>query len=200
VPLCQTGNEYVDSQSKVNCLSCHMPVAGGLADHSMGGGHDQSMLKRSVLFHVDTVKDGDVLKAKVLIRNQQPHSLPTGAPFRNIYLKLTAYDESGEPVWQNAEGHPSKDDPQAYMSYALADDEGMPAPPPTATQAGNDTRLKPHEERVLEYEIPAEGVVLVRGELFYNLLWPGLVEKFSHLPDDVKEPVLMAESEQMMTD
>jgi hypothetical protein len=37
--------------------------------------------------------------------------------------------------------------------------------------------------------------VLVRGELYYNLLWPGLVEKFSHLPEDLTAPVLIAEAE-----
>jgi hypothetical protein len=199
VPLCQTGNEYIDSKSNVNCLSCHMANNNGLADHSMGGGHDHGMLKRSVIFDVDSEQQGEVLKTSVYIKNQQPHAMPTGAPFRNIYVKLTAYDESGEPIWQNSEGHPAKGDPQAYMAYALADDEGMPAPPPQATQAGEDTRLKPHEERVLEYEIPAEGVALVRGELYYNLLWPGLVQKFSHLPDDVKEPVLIAESERAIS-
>ncbi|MCF7984645.1 MAG: cytochrome c family protein [Thiohalocapsa sp.] len=195
VPLCQTGNEYRDSDSQVNCQSCHMPIANGIADHSMGGGHDPAMLKRAVLFDVDSVADGDTLKTTVYLRNQLPHSMPTGAPFRNIYVKLTAYDEGGNAIWQNAEGHPSKDDPQAYLSYALTDDEGMPAPPPTATKPGDDTRLKPHEERTLEYAIPAEGVALVRGELYYNLLWPGLVKKFSHLPTELTDPVLVAEAE-----
>jgi hypothetical protein len=196
VPLCQTGNEYMASASKVNCISCHMPVANGIADHSMGGGHDPAMLKRAVIFDVDTVTDGDTIKTTVYLKNQLPHSMPTGAPFRNIFVKLTAYDESGNPVWQNAEGHPAKSDPQAYLSYALTDDAGMPAPPPTATKPGDDTRLKPHEERTLEYEIPAEGVALVRGELFYNLLWPGLIEQFAHLPEDLKEPTLVAVAEE----
>jgi hypothetical protein len=154
------------------------------------------MLKRAVIFDVDTVTDGDTIKTTVYLKNQLPHSMPTGAPFRNIFVKLTAYDESGNPVWQNAEGHPAKSDPQAYLSYALTDDAGMPAPPPTATKPGDDTRLKPHEERTLEYEIPAEGVALVRGELFYNLLWPGLIEQFAHLPEDLKEPTLVAVAEE----
>lgn len=89
-----------------------------------------------------------------------------------------------------------EDDPQAYFHYGLADDKGMPAPPPTATQLGNDTRLKPHETRELLYEIPADGVVLVRGELYYNLLWQSLVEKFKDLPTELTEPVLMAAAEQ----
>jgi hypothetical protein len=75
----------------------------------------------------------------------------------------------------------------------------MPAPPPTATKPGDDTRLRPHEEREITYEIPADGVVLVRGELFYNLLWPGLVKKFDHLPTDLTDPVMIAESEKSLS-
>lgn len=196
VPLCQTGNEYMASASKVNCLSCHMPINEGIADHSMGGGHDPAMLKRAVVFDIDTETDGDMIKTTVYMKNQLPHSMPTGAPFRNIFFKLTAYDEGGNPVWQSADGHPAKSDPQAYLSYSLQDDEGMPAPPPTATKAGDDTRLAPHEERTIEYEIPADGVTLIRAELFYNLLWPGLIEKFAHLPEEVKEPTLIAVAEE----
>ena len=196
VPLCQTGNEYTMAKTDVNCLACHMPIADGFADHGMGGGHDKAMLKRSVVFDLSTEMDGDKLKASVLLKNQQPHSMPTGAPFRNVVMKLTAYDANGEVVWENAEGHPAETDPQAFLVLTLTDDEGKSAPPPTATKPGKDTRLKPHEERTLTYDIPAEGVVLVRGELFYNLLWPGLVKKFSHLPEDLTAPVLIAEAEQ----
>jgi hypothetical protein len=198
VPLCQTGNEYTTSSTNVNCLSCHMPINEGVADHSMGGGHDLALLKRSVVFDLTTRKDGNKVLAKVLLKNQQPHSLPTGAPFRNIYMKLTAYNDKGEVVWENAKGHPGKSDPQAYLVYALADDKGEPAPPPTATKLGKDTRLKPHEERTLEYEIPAKGVVLVRGELYYNLLWPQLAKKFAQLPESLRTPVLIAEAERQI--
>ncbi|MEA1049887.1 cytochrome c family protein [Lamprobacter modestohalophilus] len=196
VPLCQTGNEYRDSQSEVNCLACHMPIANGIANHSMGGGHDPAMVRRALIFDINAEPNGDTLKTTVYMKNQLPHAMPTGAPFRNLFIKLTAYNDQGEVVWQNAEGHPAKSDPQAYLSYVITDDEGMPAPPPVATKVGDDTRLRPHEERELVYEIPAEGVALVRGEVFYNLLWPGLVKKFSHLPTDLTDPVLIAEYEQ----
>jgi len=195
VPLCQTGNEYTMSNSQVNCLSCHMPINDGLADHSMGGGHDMAILQRSVVFDVTSEKKGDNLVTTVLLKNQQPHSLPTGAPFRNIHMSLTAYDKEGNVLWQNAEGHPAKTDPQAYLVYALADDTGKPASPPTATKLGKDTRLKPYEERTLIYEIPAKGVALVRGELHYSLLWPGLVKKFKHLPEDLTASKMIASAE-----
>ncbi|MDJ0805984.1 MAG: cytochrome c family protein [Gammaproteobacteria bacterium] len=195
VPLCQTGNEYMLSDSRVNCLSCHMPINDGLADHTMGGGHNNSILQRSVVFDVSTKKVDNKVLTTVYLKNPQPHSLPTGAPFRNIYMKLAAYDAEGNKIWENAEGHPGKKDPQAYFVYALADEKGNPAMPPTAKQLGKDTRLKPHEERTLVYEIPAKGVKLVRGELYYNLLWPVLNEKFKHLPEDLKAPQLIAAAE-----
>lgn len=198
VPLCQTGNEFVEGGSQVACQTCHMPVAGGFADHTMGGGHHEGMLKRSIVFDLTTKTGEDTIDAQVWIRNLQPHAMPTGAPFRNLYLTLTAYDASGEVVWQNAAAHPSKDDPQAYFAYGLADDHGNPAPPPTATKPGEDTRLKPHETRELTYEIPARDVVLVRGELYYNLLWPSLVKKFTQLPTDLTAPVLIAVSEKLI--
>ncbi|NEV63288.1 cytochrome c family protein [Thiorhodococcus minor] len=195
VPLCQTGDEFLKGGSKVACQTCHMPVAQGYADHSMGGGHHHGMLERSIVFDLQSEPADDLIKAQVHIRNLQPHSMPTGAPFRNLYLKLTAYDGTGEVVWQNADGHPAKADPQAYFAYGLVDDKGMPAPPPTATKPGEDTRLEPHEIRELSYEIPGKDVALIRAELYYNLLWPSLVKKFDHLPQDLTEPVLIAVAE-----
>jgi len=199
VALCQTGDEYSLSKTNVNCLSCHMPINNGVADHSMGGGHDQSMLKRSIVFDMEVTPNAGKLTANLLLKNQQPHSLPTGAPFRNIVVKVTAYNAAGETIWSNAADHPAKSDPQAYLAYGLTDSEGKPASPPEATALGEDTRLKPFEERTLSYEIPGEGVALVRGEVFYNLLWDGLVKKFKHLPADLTAPVLIAESEKDVT-
>ncbi len=33
----------------------------------------------------------------------------------------------GDVVWENAKKHPAKEDPQAYLQYALADEKGGPA-------------------------------------------------------------------------
>lgn len=195
VPLCATGDEYVQSKSQVDCLSCHMPTTNGLADHSIGGGHDTGMLQRSVVFMLNSSKEGDKIKSTVTITNKQPHTMPTGAPFRNLYMKVSAYDKSGNIVWENAKGHPAKEDPKAFMFMSLKDDKDQPAPPPTATKPGEDTRLQAFEKRDFSYEIPANDVVLVRAELYYNLLWPGLVKKFTHLPQEVTDPKLIASAE-----
>ena len=195
VPLCQTGNEYTAGDTKVACQSCHMAVSGGLSDHSMSGGHSEAMLKRSVVFAVTTQPAGDKLKTRVRLQNLQPHSMPTGAPFRNLHLKLVAYNGAGEAVWENTKSHPAKDDPQGYFTYTMVDDQGQPAMPPVATKAGADSRLKPYETRELVYEIPAAGVALVRAELYYSLLWPALAEKLDTVPAKERAPVLIAVSE-----
>ncbi|MCU7835030.1 MAG: cytochrome c family protein [gamma proteobacterium symbiont of Taylorina sp.] len=196
VPLCATGDEYISSNAKADCLSCHMPTTGGKSDHSMGGGHSLAMLQRSVVFYMESKKEGNMIKSVVTMQNKQPHTMPTGAPFRNLYLKVTAYDKTGNVVWENAKGHPGKTDKKAFLKLTLVDADGKPTGPPTAKGQGKDTRLKAFEKRDLNYEIPAKDVVLVRAELYYNLLWPGLVKKFSKkIPADVTAPKLIATSE-----
>lgn len=195
VPLCATGDEYIASNAQVDCLSCHMPMGKGFADHSMGGGHDMGMLQRSVVFYMDSKKNGDKITSTVTLTNKQPHTMPTGAPFRNMYMKIAAYDKSGQVVWENAKGHPAKKDKKAFMFLTLVDGDGKPTGPPTAKGQGVDTRLKAFEKRNFEYSIPAKDVVLVRAELYYNLLWPGLVKKFTKIPKDVTAPKMIASAE-----
>jgi len=196
VPLCATGNEYVSSNAQVDCLSCHMPMSNGVASHEMGGGHDDGMLQRSVVFSMESKKSGKKIHSSITLTNKQPHTMPTGAPFRNLYLKVTAYDKSGNVVWENAKGHPGKKDKKAFMKLTLLDQKGKPTGPPTAKKVGPDSRLKPFEKRNFDYEIPAKGVALVRSELYYNLLWPGLVKKFGKkIPKDVTAPKLIASAE-----
>ncbi len=195
VALCQTGDEYKEGKSRETCQSCHMPVVNGRVSHAMGGGHDGAMLKRAVRLDLAVQRQGEALSAVVHLENQQPHNLPTGAPFRNMVLKLTALSATGEVLWQNYQQHPMKEDPKAYLSYGMTDDQGKPAPPPKATKAGEDSRLRPFERRALNYQIDAKGVDTVRAELYYNLLWAGLVKKLKQLPDELKSPKRIAWAE-----
>lgn len=183
VPLCATGDEIEASGSQVTCQSCHMPIANGMANHSMGGGHDPAMLHRAVKMTVDVEPNGDGITAHVVMENQLPHKMPTGAPFRNVQVKVTALDADGTVLWSNFEKHAQQEDPRSYLFYQLADDEGKPAMPPTATQVGIDSRLEPHERRVLSYEIPAQPAV-VRAELLYNLVFEGMKPRIMELTDD----------------
>jgi len=197
-PLCVTGDEYNQVSSFVACQSCHMPKVKHmtkdgkiieLADHSMAGGHSEAMVSEAMVMSMKAEKSGDNIKATVSLHNRIPHAFPTGAPFRNFYLKVTAYDEAGKPLWQNFEKHPMEEDPKSMFVKVLGDETGKPAAPPQATQVLKDTRLQPNERREVEYDIPAAGVKLVRAEALYNLLLPPFVKMLGDaLTPDLKAP------------
>jgi hypothetical protein len=211
-PLCSTGHEYTESGSSVNCQACHMAVVtvpkmkdGAIVpgefvtipDHRMGGGHDTRMVQRGIVMTMDTAQEGDVLKASITVRNRLPHSYPTGAPFRNFFIRVAAYDKDGKQLWKNYQVHPIKDDPKSAFWLTLGDKEGKPTIPPKATQILADTRLKPNESRTVEYEIPLEpGTKIVRAEALYDLLLPPIKAKMKgKLPDDLLKPQLAASAE-----
>lgn len=196
VPLCMTGDEIRLAGGSTTCQSCHMPIVNGKASHAMLGGHDAAMVEHGLAMTMNSNLVGGRLKTEVNLLNKTPHNFPSGAPFRNVYIKVTAYDGDGKAVWQSAKGSPMKEDPQAMLWYALGDEAGKPTAPPKAKQVLSDSRLKPNEERVLKYSIPAMGVKVVRTEAYYNLLLPGNIKKFGDkLPEDVKKPMLVGSAE-----
>lgn len=199
VSLCATGDEYAASGDQVNCQSCHMPMVNGHSSHTWSGGHDKNMLRKALQLKLDIVKGakGDnTFKAKVSMKNLLPHNFPTGSPFRNAHLKLTAYNEKGETVWQNFQSNPLKEDKNAVMIYVLGDGEGVPTGPPKAKEVLSDTRLKPHEEKIMEYEISGAGITFIRAEVFYHLLTPKLTTMLDKvLTPDLKKFKSVAISE-----
>lgn len=183
VPLCQTGTEIASAGGSTTCQSCHMPVVGGVSDHSMVGGHSAKMVGKGMVMTLDVNESNTQLAAKVKVVNLLPHNFPTGAPFRNFYITVIAEDVNGNIVWQSSKTHPIKDDKQAMFMYIIGDDNNKPAPPPKATKVLGDTRLKPNETRILNYKIPAKGVAKVVAKAYYDLLLPPLKKKFaSKLP------------------
>ena len=195
VPLCSTGDEYVHGKTHVSCQSCHMPISGGFADHTMGGGHDEATLRRALIMKIETEKQNDTIQTRVKIKNQQPHKVPTGAPFRNMMLQVTAYNRDGAVVWRNYEKNPMMEDPNSYFHLVLLGDDGKPTSPPKAKSLGADNRLEPYETRTLTFDIPAKDVALVRAEMNYSLLWPGLKKALSFLPEHLLEAKKVAFAE-----
>jgi nitrate/TMAO reductase-like tetraheme cytochrome c subunit len=211
-PLCVTGKEYAGANSFVNCQSCHMGIVTvpklkdgqrvegefvTIADHTMGGGHSARMVERGLAMDMRTEATDQVIKATVTVRNRLPHAFPTGAPFRNFFVKVAAYDKDGKELWKNYQVHPIKDDPQAAFWYTLGDAEGKPSAPPVATQVLADTRLKPNEARTLAYEIPrTPATAIVRAEALYDLLLPPIKANVKgKIPDDLLRPKLAASAE-----
>jgi hypothetical protein len=179
VPVCATGPEVVKSGNTVTCQSCHMPVVNGVVDHSMAGGHHPAMVKRGVIFAIQAKSNKSGVKATLNIKNTLAHNLPTGAPFRNMFIKVTAFNAQGQPVWSNYKKSPFKEDKKSIFMLHLIGKNGKPAPPPKATGIAKDSRLKPGESRNIVYNIPVKGAVKVRAELYYDLLLPPFKKKFA---------------------
>ncbi|MEE9338835.1 MAG: multiheme c-type cytochrome [Methylococcaceae bacterium] len=179
VALCQTGDEIASSDGSNNCLNCHMPVVNGSVDHSFLGGHSAKMVSKGLLMIMDTRRNDETLDVTIKLTNQLPHNFPTGAPFRNVYVKLAGYDKEGQLVWISSQSHPVKDDKKAMLMYNLGDKEGNSAPPPKATQVLGDTRLKPHETRELIYSFPKKTITKLRAVAYYDLLLPSMKKEFS---------------------
>jgi len=211
-PLCRTGNEYRAGKNFVSCQACHMPIVTvpkmkdgqvvpgetvTIADHTMAGGHDGKMITRGIAMSMDTQREGDTIKATLTVRNRLPHAYPTGAPFRNFFIRIATYDKDGQMLWKNYEVHPIKDDPKAAFWYTLGDEAGKPTMPPKATQVLADTRLKPNEVRTLEYEIPVKpGTAILRAEALYDLMLPPIKANMKgKLPDELLTPKLAASAE-----
>jgi len=179
VALCQTGDEIATSAGDTNCLTCHMPTVNGKADHSLLGGHSAKMVSKGLLMTMTTTEKNKTLKVTIKLSNQLPHNFPTGAPFRNVYVRLTGYDNKGQEVWVSSQSHPAQDDKKAMFMYSLGDAEGNPAPPPKATQVLADTRLKPHETRELSYSLAKGKITKLKAVAYYDLLLPPMKKKFA---------------------
>lgn len=195
VPLCQTGGEIAVAGGSSTCQSCHMPAIDGISNHAMGGGHSPAVVAKGLKMTIEAKPANGKIQVKVNVTNLLPHNFPTGAPFRNFYIKVTAKDLDGTAVWNSTQSHPMKDDKQAMFVYIIGDDSNKPAPPPKATKVLGDTRLKPNETRVLSYEMPENGVVKITAKAYYDLLQNPIKEKFgSKLPRSLLEPKQIAKA------
>jgi len=198
VALCATGPEFKKTDT-FNCQQCHMPVNKGFADHSMMGGHIQAMVERAVILSIDAKPNGDSIDAKVTLQNTLPHNAPTGAPFRNMYVRVTGLDSNGITVWSNYQKHPIKEDPKSMLRLVLLGKDGKPSPPPKATQLGKDSRLAPHERREINYQLPNKNIATVRAELYYDLLLPPMKQTvMKDIPANLKQPTVVGFAEQKL--
>jgi len=193
VALCQTGSEIAEAGGSTTCQTCHMPTTeDGITNHAMMGGHMKEMVARGLVMTIDAAKSKGKVNAIITLQNLLPHSFPTGAPFRNFYVKIDAFDKTGEKVWSSTKSHPMKDDKQAMFMYTIGNDDG-PSSPPAATKVLGDSRLKPNETRILNYEVTGEGVATIKATAYYDLLLNPIKKKFADkLPESVMKPQVIA--------
>lgn len=182
-----------------DCIPCHMPKAGGgpaassendeHSFHGMHGGHRRDMLQKGAALALSS-SDG---RLTVTLTNPNPHYFPSTNPLRVAYVRVEAYDEAGEVIFTNFKEDPSED-PGAMLAKAFGAGEKVGVPSWEAEFVARDTRLKPGEERVIEYTLP-EGARSAAAKLFYRLVPPRAMEKFNVAPDGfVEKPHLVSEA------
>lgn len=194
VSLCQTGAEIESASGSTTCQTCHMATVNGVSNHEMAGGHSAEMVAKGLVLTIEAVKSGEGANAVIKVQNLLPHSFPTGAPFRNFYIKIVAFNKEGEEVWSNTKSHPMVDDKKAMFMYTIGNDDG-PSSPPLATKVLGDSRLKPNETRELNYKIAVAGVATIKATAYYDLLLVPIKKKFKdQLPKDVMQPKLIAQA------
>ena len=93
ISLCQTGSEVQMAGGSTTCQSCHMPSVNGRASHAMAGGHSGSMVSKGLVMTVAAKKADGSVDMALTVRNLLPHNFPTGAPFRNFYIKIVSLDK-----------------------------------------------------------------------------------------------------------
>jgi hypothetical protein len=113
--------------------------------------------------------EGATLRAS--LHNETQHAMPTGFPGRTVIVRATAYDASGEVVWQSFREDPMQEDPDAVLGMVYVDAEGEPTLPPYGARIARDTRLRPRETRELSWTVP-ESAVRAELELSFRLLPP----------------------------
>ncbi|WP_177428661.1 cytochrome c family protein [Candidatus Venteria ishoeyi] len=186
VALYQTGEEYLaGGENQATCQSCHMPKTNGETNHEIMAAHNDAVLTRAIVINLSPELKQESIQLKIDLRNTMPHRFPTGSPFRQAYLKVTAYAEDGELVWSNYSNYPPdfSQSPEAVFAYQLADKNGKPVMAYQASQVQKDTRFQAFEKRQLHYSLPRDKVYLIRTELLYHMLTQDVItahgEKFS---------------------
>ncbi|MBF0428817.1 MAG: cytochrome c family protein [Magnetococcales bacterium] len=198
VAVCTIGDHLIGKEGNPapTCQSCHMPVINGFSSHEIFGGHNPTQIRKAVALSLTSKAHRSRLHTVITLKNTLLHTLPNGAPFRNMVLKITARNDKDEVIWSNFKEDADKEDPQSLLILKLVNNEGHPVMPPQATKMGNDTRLKPGEKRILTYAIPAAGVKSVRAELYYNLITKPMAEQMGDkLPEELKKPALVGQAE-----
>ena len=219
---------YSDPENGQTCQDCHMPrlnvpqfaltEQGGLArdpatiySHTMPGASDTTLLQNALEMEVTYLVKKDAVEIQVALLNDKTgHNIPTDSPLRHLILLVSASDQQGEPLQQQAgprlpdwcgEGDPRAG---AYaglpgMVYAKILAEQWTNISPSGaywnpTYIVSDNRLAPFQTDTSNYEfqIDAHEPVSVHVQLLYRRAFFDLMNaKGWQAPDILMEEVYL---------
>jgi len=181
IEVCSTGEEWRTylEQTQKQCQDCHMESSNGHPSHLFAGTHNGEILANSV--SLELLFEDETKEISMVVTNTAAgHALPTGTPLRMVYLKVSAFDQAGNLLWENWKNNPIQEDKNALFMRILGDADGKgPVPPWRATQTLFDRRLLPNEPVTITYTVPVENLHDVEVSLFYRLAPEMILKTFN---------------------
>jgi hypothetical protein len=107
---------YSDPDEGETCQDCHMPSGNGrflatsasggeayapeqVRTHALPGSYDPELTSKSVRLEVTGTRENGSLSVSVSVNNEKVgHHIPTGSPWRQLFLVVSATDAHGRPL------------------------------------------------------------------------------------------------------
>lgn len=195
----------IQNDRKMICQTCHMPSKQNKrsADtsskpkekvyrHLFEGGHSETLMSMAVTINdaiVTTEEDQTTLE--ISFENGAYHSIPTGFPFRAIYIHVTAKDDNDEVLWQNYKDHPYDEDPSSYFGQIFDPKDDIYAHHVRDAKPVWEQKIPAKESVTRLYTAPSPSVAYFEVQVYYRLLTDRIVEKLALTSEDVPETLIM---------
>ncbi len=200
----------LNGKTNLLCQECHMPAKRNeksantaknkrkvVYSHSFIGGHTKTLVGKTAKVSGEAeLKDSKTL-VNIYVVNSTTHAIPTGYPLREMYLKMTGLNETGEAVWSNFKTNPYGEDPQSYFALVLPKGEEVFAHYAKDVKTVKDLRLGPTGTRLLSYIIPSNEIKVLKVKLFYRLLPRTVIKKLKMEESMVPEISVLEETIQV---
>lgn len=194
----------ITENRKIICQQCHMPVkrnkkAADLADkrkkvyrHLFEGGHSELLLSMAVTL-VGQVEVGEkYTEFELVISNDAYHTIPTGFPLRAIYLKVQAFNEDDEVIWENYKEDPYGEDPKSYFGLRYKPEEAILAHYAKPVQPVSGHLIAAKMPHTVDYKVESDKVAYFGVKAYYRLLSQDVM-KMLNLTDELVPEMLMTE-------
>lgn len=163
----------------LDCQDCHMPrstaeVAEGSPAREGVSSHGFRPIRAALIGSLVVTRNGGALDVEVDLRNAgAAHLVPGGFPGRQLLVRVMALDKAGGEL---ARG-------ERIYERRLVDAAGKPAPFYAAAREEQDTRLRPKEDRVEQFTLPALGAAHVRLQVARRAISPEVAAAVGWAPE-----------------
>lgn len=183
------GDFSLKGKTNLLCQTCHMPSQQNeksattsqerevVYRHSFMGGHSEPFLGKTAKVSGEAERRDRKTTVNIYVANSTTHTIPTGYPLREMYLKVTGFNEKNEVVWSNFKKDPYGEDPQSYLGLVLPKGEEALAHYVKDVKPVKDLRLGPRGTRLLSYEIASDKINVIKVKLIYRLLSRTVTQK-----------------------